>query len=90
MTRSPITTGAMLLAIGVVLSGCGGDGSPYDPPLPPGESGASPESADFKTFVREQFSATADDTDPRDVDEIGFEFNDQNDPEAFGDLLDES
>ncbi len=50
------------------------------PPNPP-----PPAATDFSEFVREQFAATADDTDPVGVDETEFDFSE--DPMAYDDLL---
>jgi hypothetical protein len=70
---------------GIVAAGCGSSSSPPppgDPPPPP-----PPAAVDFTVFVKDRFAATADDSDPEAVDETVFEFNDQDNPDAFSDLL---
>lgn len=91
--RAAITT--LFLISGVVLSGCGDsrDEVLVAPPVEPTEPTVPPvanEAVDFTAFVGEQFTMTAEDTDPQAVDDIDFEFNDEDDPEAFDDLLDGS
>lgn len=86
MTKRLITRTVLLLAGGIALSGCGDSDSPFEVQTTPAE----PQAVDFKAFVTEQFSMTADDTDPRAVDDVEFEFNDQDDPDAFSELLDGS
>jgi hypothetical protein len=74
----------LLLTVGIALSGCGSSSSPPppgDPPPPP------PAAVDFTAFVKDRFAAAADDSDPEAVDETEFEFNDQDNPDAFSDLL---
>lgn len=63
----------------VALSGCFSDS---------GNSGQSPVlTQDFTTFVKVQVKATADTTAPESLDRVNFSFNDQNNPQAFDDLL---
>lgn len=79
--------GAMLvMAASMAVAGCGGSSSsspPVAPPPPP----PPPAGVDFTGFVLEQFAATADDSEPAAVDDIDFEFNDQDNPDAFAELL---
>ncbi|WP_228290035.1 hypothetical protein [Marinobacter salsuginis] len=42
---------------------------------------------DFTTFVKTQFARTSDDAQPANVNGIDLSFNDQNNPQAFNDLL---
>ncbi|WP_286803749.1 hypothetical protein [Marinobacter sp. UBA2498] len=42
---------------------------------------------DFTTFVKTQFARTSDDAQPANVNGIDLSFNDQNNPQAFDDLL---
>jgi hypothetical protein len=42
---------------------------------------------DYTQFVKAQFAATADTTDPEAVDGTDFALNDQDNPGAFDDLL---
>lgn len=86
MTKRQITRTVLLLAGGIALSGCDDSDSPFEEVTTPAE----PQAVDFTTFVGEQFAMTADDADPEAVDGLEFEFNDQDDPEAFDDLLDGS
>ncbi len=85
--RNSIAT--LLLVSGLVLAGCGSSNTPppAEPPPPPPPP-PPPQAVDFTEFVREQFAMTADDTDPVSVDDTDFAFNDQDDPDAFNDLLD--
>lgn len=89
--------GALLVVGGLSLSGCGGGDSEFprvDPaPPPPAQPAppAEPAQVGFTDFVRDQFAMTeADASEPVAVDELDFEFDDQDDPDAFSDLLGES
>lgn len=76
----------LLLAAGFALVGCGSSSDappPVDPPPPP----PPPTVVDFSQFVRDQFAATADDTDPVSIDETEFSFADMDNPDALDDLL---
>jgi hypothetical protein len=74
----------LLLTVGIALSGCDSSSSPSPPGNPPPPP---PAAVDFTAFVKDRFAATADDNDPEAVDEADFEFNDQDNPDAFSDLL---
>lgn len=78
----------LAVAAGIAIAGCS-DSSDRSPPLapPPAPPPPEPASVDFTSFVIEQFAATADDTDPEPVDEADFSFNDQDNPDAFAELL---
>ena len=70
---------AWAITMAVALSGCFG-GS--------GNSGQGPDlTLDFTTFVKAQVKATADTTAPESLERINFSFNDQNNPQAYDDLL---
>lgn len=78
-----LLTPALLLAAG--LAGCGGsDSVPVtEPPPPP----PPPPPVAFTDFVKTQFERTADDTNPQEVDDTDFAFNDSDNPDAYDDLL---
>ncbi|MEQ8205529.1 MAG: hypothetical protein RIA65_05080 [Woeseia sp.] len=68
----------------LVLAGCGSSrdrGMVIVPPPPP------PPPTEFTTFVKAQFAATSDTTDPEDVDSEDFAFSANDDPTAFDDIL---
>lgn len=72
--------------VGLVLGGCGSsDNDPVvvSPPPPP----PPPAPTEFTTFVKDQFANTSDMTDPVQVDDEDFAFSDDDDPNAFDDLL---
>ena len=79
---------ALVLSLG--LYGCSDSGNArvgqppgmMSPPPPP-----PPPPVNFTTFVKDQFAATADDTDPQSVDDADFAFTDDDNPAAFDDLL---
>lgn len=76
------------VALSLLLGACGSDNNgavqvPPPPPPPP----PPPMAVDFTPFVKAQFAATADDTDPVAVDDTDFDFNDEDNPDAFDDLL---
>lgn len=84
--RSFRLRGTMLaMAASMAVAGCGSDSLP--PPIEPMPPPPPPAAVDFTGFVIEQFAATADDTDPVAVDDMDFEFNDQDNPDAFAELL---
>lgn len=86
--RSFRLRGTMLaMAASMAVAGCGSDSLP--PPIEPMTPSPPPPPAavDFTGFVIEQFAETADDTDPVLVDDTDFEFNDQDNPDAFAELL---
>ena len=82
ITRIPC---AVFLGAAVTLIGCGSydddDGGPIPPPPPP------PAQTDFTTLIKNQFAATADNTDPVQIDDLNIVFADQDNPAAFDDLL---
>ncbi len=85
----------LAMVASITLVGCSGGSSssapPNQPPAAPAPPAPAPEpeptTVDFTAFVLDQFAATADDSDPESVDDIDFEFNDQEDPDAFSELL---
>jgi hypothetical protein len=87
MNRTSILSG-LLAGLLLAVAGCdsnsyGGSSTMPPPPPPP----PPPQATDFAGFVKDQFAATADDTDPVDVDDEDFAFSDQDDAAAFDDLL---
>lgn len=76
------------LVFGVIaLAGCDSDSDlapqqPAPPPAPP-----PPETVSYTQFVVDQFAATADDTDPVSIEGTDFDFDSEDDPGAFDDLL---
>jgi hypothetical protein len=75
----------LVLTVGIAAAGCGSSSNPPPPGNPP--PSPPPPAVDFTAFVNDRFAATADDSDPEAVDETDFEFNDQDNPDAFSDLL---
>ena len=73
-----IGTLAALAAAGCDSNGIGRAPAPDTPP---------PQAVDFKVFVQDQFAATADDTDPVDVDATDFAFTNADNPTAYDSLL---
>ena len=84
MTKSSRKIPVLMAAFCTVLGACGGG---YDSPATPEPPPPPPPAVNFTTFVNERFAATADDTDPVAVDEADFEFTDDDNPDAFRDLL---
>lgn len=77
----------LAMAASMAVASCGSsDRPPAIEPMPPSPP-PPPAAVDFTGFVIEQFAATADDTDPVAVDDMDFEFNDQDNPDAFAELL---
>ena len=85
MRMKALNAPILLAAFGIALAACGGG---YDAPAPQEPPPPPPAAVNFTTFVNDQFAATADDTDPAAVDETDFEFMDDENPDAFSDLLD--
>ncbi len=77
----------LAMATSIAVAGCGGGSSSPPPEEPPPPPPPPPAAIDFTTFVTDQFAATADDTDPEPVDDTDFEFNDEDNPDAFSGLL---
>lgn len=77
-----------LLAIGAVgLAACGSDRNFTPPPVPdPGPPPVQTES--FTMFVKDQFADTADNTDPVEINDVEFDFDNSDNPSAYDDLLD--
>ena len=69
----------LLLFAALAVAGCSGGTDPAAP---------APQGADFAGFVQDQFAATADDTDPVDINGIDFVGLDDDNPNAFDNLLD--
>lgn len=73
------TKTALTITLAAALSGCfGGSGNSGQAPVP---------TLDFTTFVKAQVKTTAEATAPQSLDRIDFSFNDQNNPQAYDDLL---
>lgn len=72
-----------IAALGVSACSSGSSSSPpfVEPPPPP-----PPAATVFTSFVQDQFAATSDSTDPVDVDEVEFDFANE-DPTAYDNLL---
>jgi hypothetical protein len=70
----------VLASLLLAMTACDSSNYGGSPPVPP-------QATDFTGFVKDQFAATADDSDPVEVDEVDFTFDDQDDPAAFDDLL---
>ncbi|MBW7471946.1 hypothetical protein QQF73_12860 [Marinobacter sp. M216] len=69
----------LAVTMAVALSGCFSDS---------GNSGQGPNlTLDFTTFVKAQVKATSNTGAPESLDRINFSFNDQNNPQAYDDLL---
>lgn len=83
MKRYRILVAAFLL--GGVVAGCSSSDDPVvvTPPPPP----PPPATTDFTGFVKDQFAGTSDTSDPVAVDDENFEFADDENPDAFADLL---
>ncbi len=79
-----------LAACGAML-GCSDGGSSAPPPVatpsPPEAPPAPPAAVDFTGFVTDQFAATADTTDPEQVDDKEFDFKDEDNPDAYSGLF---
>lgn len=66
----------------LALTGCfDGSSSNSSQNQPPGMS------VDFGTFVKGEFDNPDPNREPRDINAVTFSFNDQDDPQAFDDLL---
>ena len=90
MMRRLFKTAALALAGATILTGCGNGSDAMSPPAGNPPPPPPPMAVDFTTFVKDQFAATADDSEPEAVDETDFEFNDEDNPDAFGNLLESS
>lgn len=73
----------VLVSLLLAMTACDSSNYGGSPPVPP----PPPQAMDFTGFVKDQFAATADDSDPVEVDDVDFAFDDQDDPAAFDDLL---
>ncbi|MEH6354790.1 MAG: hypothetical protein V7760_02040 [Marinobacter sp.] len=74
-------TGLVVLALAGCLDSSGGSASNVSQTPPPAVS------VDFSTFVRSEFANTDPNREPTKVNNITFTFNDQDNPQAFDDLL---
>lgn len=76
---SAIAKITVLCAATLLLGGCfNGSDSNVSQPDP---------AVDFTAFVKAQFDRTGDTTAPASVNNVDLSFNDQNNPQAFDDLL---
>ena len=82
MSKRTLAVAALMLAT-VAIHGCGGG---YNDPAPP-EPPPPPPPVAFSQFVKDQFANMTVDTDPVDVDAMEFSFSDQDNPDAFDDML---
>jgi hypothetical protein len=67
----------LVLGLSLAIAGCGGGGNGD---VPPGGS----TNLNFAAFISAMISATAENTDPAELNNLGFTFSE--DPAAFGDL----
>lgn len=79
-----------LLALGALwLAACGSNNADSIPafqtPPPATPPPAQPQS--YTLFVKGQFANTADNTDPAEVNDVDFNFDNAENPRAFDDLL---
>lgn len=75
----------LLTAAVLALAACTDGRDAYERPDTIGP--VTPTPVSFTGFVEEQFANTADDTDPVELNDIGFNFDSQDNPTAFDDLL---
>lgn len=84
-TRDKYKLGLAALAALLGTAACGGGADSLtpvvQPPAPP------PAPVVFSEFVKTQFDNTANNTNPREVDDTDFAFDDADNPNAFDDLL---
>jgi hypothetical protein len=75
---------ALWLGLAAGLTACGGGygDPPAEPPMEP-----PPPPVVFSQFVKDQFTNTVDEVPPVAVDAMAFSFTDQDNPDAFDDLL---
>ena len=88
MNRQIPYLAAIVLAGGIVAgcsdgNGNGNNGGGNNPPPPP----PPPATTSFTDFVHAQLTATSDTSDPVDVNGIDFTFPDDDNPNAFNDVL---
>jgi hypothetical protein len=81
-----ILLAGVLVVSAAGLAACDNNNPPPTPP--PGPPPPSP--VVFNDFVKSQFDNTADDTDPVAVDTTDFAFLNEDDPNAFDDVLSSS
>lgn len=68
-----------ICAMALFMAGCfDGSNSRAEAPAP---------TIDFTEFVKTQFDRTTDEAQPENVNGVDLSFNDQNNPQAFDDLL---
>lgn len=79
----------LLIAVAacIVVAGCSDGQRNNAPPGMMEPEPAPPAPVSFTGLVKDQFAATADDTDPVEINEIDIDFDSQSDPAAFDDLL---
>lgn len=87
MNKRTLAVAALMLATTVAIQGCDSSYNDAPPAEPPTAPPPPPPPVAFSQFVKDQFANTADDTDPVDVDAMEFSFTDQDNPDAFDDLL---
>ncbi len=91
MKTTQLCIALLALAASGAMFGCSDGGSGMRAPVaapPAPEAPAEPPAAtDFTTFVTDQFAATADTTDPEQVDDKEFAFNDEDNPDAYSGLF---
>ncbi len=81
-----------LLTLGALgLAACGSSNtdslSPPEPVEPPAQPPQPPQPQSYTLFVKEQFANTSDNTDPVEINDIEFNFDNAENPRAFDDLL---
>jgi hypothetical protein len=74
--KSPIAL-ALLVGATLAAAGCGGGSGGAPPPAanPPPSSSPSPTAVPFASFVLDQISATDDTVDPIEVNDLDWEFD---------------
>ena len=84
LTIKLAATGLVVLALAGCLDSSGGSGGSANN----GSQTPQPAvSVDFGTFVKNEFANPNANREPTELNNVTFSFNDQNNPQAFDDLL---
>lgn len=74
-------------AFGIAACGSSGDSGSSPPTIPPITPPPVEPPTSFTQFVKDQFAGTADNTDPVEINDVDFDFDNADNPQAFDDLL---
>lgn len=91
MPTSKLKLVAVLTLSALGIAACGSSNTdtlaPPEPVAPQPQPPQPPQPQSYTLFVKDQFANTSDNTDPVEINDIEFNFDNSDNPRAYDDLL---